>query len=95
MDSYVMKFVGIRKITALKCLRAYTGLTLKGALEAVRNPDGFIVSAKVANAVFQSYVNTVYGDCVLSVNDWEIEENRNDARTDLRAFVVETPEEGL
>ncbi len=70
--SYVMRYVGVRKINAIKSIRAITGNGLKISLAAIRNPNGFIVTRLDCDAIIKDYVATGWGDIITRLNAWEV-----------------------
>lgn len=82
--SYVMRYVGVRKINAIKSVRAITGNGLKISLVAIRNPNGFIVNRLECDKIIKDYVATGWGDIITRLNAWEVKEYFAEPPHDLR-----------
>ncbi len=54
--NYRMTYNGHRKVTAIKLIRCYTGHRLKDCMDALKNPNGIIVTARDAEQIVMSYL---------------------------------------
>ncbi len=86
--SYVMRYVGDRRINAIKAIRAITGNGLIISLAAVRNPNGFIVSRLDCDAIIKDYVATGWGDIIPRLNAWEVKPYFAEPPYDLRPVPI-------
>lgn len=87
MDNYVLTYRGNRKISAIRSVRTYTGVSLKKAKEAIERSHGFIVSEEIANYILRDYLLGGVDATLTTMMDWSVKCHSGNLPLDLRGFV--------
>lgn len=89
MDIYVLVYRGQRRISALRAVRTYTGLSLVEAKRAIENPQGFVVHSHAADSILSEYFS---GQAKASeMMDWKVSLHDGYLPIDLRSYPPPTP----